>query len=183
MTKNQLKKVLKKIGETANRLFKRDGKITPVLFIYYIFENDDGKEEGSCTVLPIIKKDGREKLMQQVGQGFLKNSRYKKVNAIALISEAWMSVQELKDKAAKSVPPRKDPNRKEIINISGMTDSRESAMLVFEVKNRNDPKKRTLKFLEDASNTSRIENKLLEKFWEGMGMAMSVERLRNLDKF
>jgi hypothetical protein len=183
MTKNQLKNVLKKIGETANKLFKRDGKITPVLFIYYIFENEAGKDEGSCTVLPILKKEGREKLMQEVGQGFLKNSAYKKVTAIAFISEAWMSVQESKNKTTKNIPPRKDPGRKEIVNISGMTDARESAMLVFEVRDRKDPEKRMLKFLKEESNMERIENKLLDKFWEGMGMAISKDQLQNLDKF
>jgi hypothetical protein len=72
-----------------------------------------------------------------------------------------------------SILPSQDPNRIEIVNITGMTDTRESAMLVFEIKDKDNAEKRRLVKNEKASNMSTIENRLLDRFWQGMGMVVS----------
>ena len=82
-----------------------------------------------------------------------------------------MSVQE-PGKGTKNVLPSQDPDRIEIANITGMTDTRESAMLVFEIKDKDNPEKRKLVKNDKASNMSTIENRLLDRFWQGMGMVV-----------
>jgi hypothetical protein len=53
-----------------------------------------------------------------------------------------------------------------------MTAERESAMLVYEIKNKDDAKKRKLEKNDKASSMSKIENRLLDRFWQGMGMVV-----------
>ena len=169
MTKEQLKKLLESTADMTEKLFKKDGSVSPVLFIYHTVENKDGGEAESCAIVPITSMDRREAILFAMGRAFLKNASFKRVDAIALVSEAWMSVQDSKSEQAKHILPSQDPKRKEIINITGMTDSRESAMLIFDI----DKKARKMEKNEKASNMSRIENRLLDRFWQGMGMVVS----------
>lgn len=172
MTKDQLKKTLEGVAETAEKLFKKEGSIAPVLFVYYTFENKEGKDVDSCDIFSILQMEHREAILFMLGKTFLKNNKFKRVNAIVLASEAWMSVQDTKEGPLKNLLPSHDPDRKEILNITGMTDTRESAMLVFDIKNKNDAEKRKLEKNEKASNMSKIENRLLDRFWQGMGMVV-----------
>jgi len=172
MTKEQLKKILDRTAEQAEKLFKQDGSLSPVLFVYYTFEKEPGKEAESIGIIPIIDIGHREAIMFAMGKMFLKNNQFKKVNAIALVSEAWMSVQD-SAKSPVGILPSQDPNRIEIVNITGMTETRESAMLVFEIKDKENPEKRRILKNEKASNMSTIENRLLDRFWQGMGMVVS----------
>jgi len=166
MTKEQLKKLLESTADTTEKLFKKDGSVSPVLFIYHALENKEGKEAESCAVVSITSMEHREAILFAMGRAFLKNASFKRVEAIALVSEAWMSVQDSKLGPAKHLLPSQDPKRKEIINITGMTDTRESAMLIFDINKKT----REMIKNESASNMSRIENRLLDKFWQGMGM-------------
>jgi hypothetical protein len=172
MTKSNLEKILDRTAEQAEKLFKQDGSLSPILFVYYTFEKEPGKETESIGIIPIIDIGHREAIMFAMGKMFLKNNQFKKVNAIALVSEAWMSVQDSAKNPVGSIPPSQDPNRIEIVNITGMTDTRESAMLVFEIKDKNSAEKRKLEKNEKASNMSTIENRLLDRFWQGMGMVV-----------
>jgi len=171
MTKEELKKILDRTAEQAEKLFKQDGSLSPILFVYYTFEKEPGKETESIGIIPIIDIGHREAIMFAMGKMFLRNNKFKRVNAIAFVSEAWMSVQD-PGKGIKNVPPSQDPDRIEIANITGMTDTRESAMLVFEIKDKDNPEKRKLVKNEKASNMSTIENRLLDRFWQGMGMVV-----------
>lgn len=171
MTKEELKKILARTAEQAEKLFKQDGSLSPVLFVYHTIEKEPGKEMDSVGIIPIIDIGHREAVMFAMGKMFLKNNKFKRVDAIAFVSEAWMSVQG-PGKEMKNVPPSQDPDRVEIATITGMTDTRESAMLVFEIKDKNNKEKRRFVKNEQASNMSRIENRLLDKFWEGMGMVL-----------
>ena len=173
MTKEQLKKILDRTAEQAEKLFKQDGSLSPVLFVYYTFEKEPGKEAESIGIIPIIDIGHREAIMFAMGKMFIKNNKFKRVNAIALVSEAWMSVQE-PGKGTRNVLPSQDPDRIEIVNITGMTDTRESAMLVFEIKDKDNVAKRKLEKNEKASNMSTIENRLLDRFWQGMGMVVKA---------
>jgi hypothetical protein len=170
MNKEQLKKTLNSVAKTTEELFKKDGSIAPVLFVYHTVENKDGTESESCAIVPIISMEHREAILFAMGKAFLKNNRFKKVQAIALVSEAWMSVQDSKSEQVNHVLPSQDPKRKEIINIIGMTDSRESAMLIFDI----DRRVRKMIKNEKASSMSKIENRLLDRFWQGMGMIVRV---------
>lgn len=172
MTKEGLKKTLEGVAETAEKLFKKEGSIAPVLFVYYTFEDKEGKEVDSCDIFPILQMEHREAIIFVIGKTFLKSNKFKRVNAIALASEAWMSEQDPKKGPAKNLLPSQDPDRKEILNITGMTDTRESAMLVFEIKDKDNAEKRKLEKNEKASNMSTIENRLLDRFWQGMGMVV-----------
>ena len=173
MTKEDLKKILDRTAEQAEKLFKQDGSLSPILFVYYTFEKEPGKEAESIGIIPIIDIGHREAIMFAMGKMFLKNNQFKRVNAIALVSEAWMSVQDSAKSPVVSILPSQDPNRIEIVNITGMTDTRESAMLVFEIKDKDNAEKRRLVKNEKASNMSTIENRLLDRFWQGMGMVVS----------
>lgn len=170
MNKNQLQEILESVATKTEELFKKDGVITPVLFVYHILEDKNGKECESCAIVPIISMDHREAILFAMGKAFLKNTRFKRVQAIALVSEAWMSVQDLKSEQTNHIFPSQDPKRKEIINITGMTDSRESAMLIFDINRKT----REMTKNEKASNMSKIENRLLDRFWQGMGMIVRV---------
>jgi len=153
MTKYQLKEILNRTAEQAEKLFKQDGSLSPVLFVYYTFEKEPGKEVESIGIIPIIDIGHREAIMFAMGKMFLKNNKFKRVNAIAFVSEAWMSVQN-SGQEAKNVLPSQDPNRIEIASITGMTDIRESALLVFEIKEKDNPGKRRFVKNEKASSIS-----------------------------
>ena len=170
MTKAELKQTLQKVAETTERLFKEEGSINPVLFVYYTFEKE-GRETDTCAIFPILDIQHREAILFMIGKTFLKSNKFKRVNAIVFASEGWMSVQDAKTPVG-NILPSQDPNRIEILNITGMTETRDAVMLVFEIKNKDDLKNRKLKKNEKASNMSKIENRLLDKFWLGMGMVV-----------
>jgi hypothetical protein len=175
MTKDELKEILDRTAEQAENLFKQNGSLSPVLFVYYTSEKEPGKEVESIGIIPIIDIGHREAIMFAMRKMFLKNNKFKRVNAIAFVSEAWMSVQ-CPGKGTRNVLPSQDPDRIEIASITGMTDTRESALLVFEIKDKDNQEKRKFVKNEKASNMSTIENRLLDRFWEGMGMVLKSGR-------
>ena len=168
MEKQELEKTLERVAGIAKNIFQKQGSLSPTLFVYYTFENDAGKETDSIAVFPIIQLEHREVVIYLTGKLFLRDKRIKKVKAVVLVSEGWMSV--CKNGKIGKVPPSQDPERIEILNITGMTDAAESAMLIFEMKNRDDRNKRTLELMEELSKIDRIENRLLDKFWQGLGV-------------
>ena len=168
MEKQELEKILKRSTGIARNIFQKQGSLNPTLFVYYTFKNDVGKETDSIAVFPIIQIEHREVMIYLTGKIFLRDKRIKKVKAVVLISEGWMSV--CKDGKIGKIPPSQDPDRVEILNITGMTDTGESAMLIFKMKNRDDKNKRALEFMEELSKITRIENRLLDKFWQGLGV-------------
>lgn len=178
MTKKELKRELENIGTRANTLFKKDGVIAPVLLVYHILANENGNEKSSCAVCPVRDIKQRREILFLIGRLFLKEKRFKKVNAIAFISEAWVSVYKSNEDAKKNgnILPSQDPNRREVVNIIGMTDKRDFAMTSFEIKCRGDKEKRTLKISEDMNKMEKIESELLDSFWRGMGMIANVEK-------
>ena len=168
MEKQELEKILERSAGIAKNIFQKQGFLSPTLFTYYTFENNDNKETDSIAVFPIIQLEHREVMIYLTGKLFLRDKRIKKVKAVLLVSEGWMSVCE--DGKISEIPPSQDPDRLEILNITGMTNTGESAMLIFKMKDRNNKEKRTLEFMEDLSKITRIENRLLDKFWQGLGV-------------
>ena len=150
----------------------------PVLLVYHILADENGNEKSSCAVCPVRDIKQRREILFLIGRLFLKEKRFKKVNAIAFISEAWVSVYKSNEEAKKNgnILPSQDPNRREIVNIIGMTDKRDFAMTSFEIKCRGDKEKRTLKISEDINKMEKIESELLDSFWRGMGMIANVEK-------
>ena len=91
MTKEELKKELKNIGDVSVQLFKKDGEISPALFVYHILDDGKEKKKLSCTVCPIKDIQHRREIMFLLGRLFLKEKRFKRVDAIVFVSEAWVS--------------------------------------------------------------------------------------------
>ena len=99
------------------------------------------------------------------------------INAIMMMSEAWISLPENKD---KYVRPSLDPNKKEAIISTGLTEDGQSSFEVFELKRVLDLDKGITKIefgsfekFEEFKNKEKeidSESPLLKRFWDGVGL-------------
>ena len=99
------------------------------------------------------------------------------INAIMMMSEAWVSLPGNKD---KYVRPSLDPNKKEAIVSTGLTEDGENSFEVFELKRvldlesgRTKIEFGSLEKFEKIKNEEKeieSESPLLKRFWDGVGL-------------
>ena len=99
------------------------------------------------------------------------------INAIMMMSEAWVSLPGNKD---KYVPPSLDPNKREAIISTGLTEDGENSFEVFELKRVLDLESGRTKIefgsfekfekIKNEEKEIESESPLLKRFWDGVGL-------------
>ena len=166
MTK-ELELVIQNLNEGLHKNFEKSGNIHPFFFAY----TKDKNGKRTMFTCPVINMEMRKETAFIFGKELLKMELVSHVDAIAMVSEAWASVIEKGDPRYDNpmfVKPSEDPKRVEIAQVSVMTDSGESVFKAFEMKDKENKKKRSLVPFHEKD--LQVETYLLKEFWKGYGV-------------
>jgi len=112
--------------------------------------------------------------MRFLGQVAAKSGRIDQLQQVFMVSEGWMSIAH-ENKPPEMIPSR-DPNRKEVLIISGMQiQERKKHMKVFEILRDSSGKATDLEeFLPDEEKDNSVDVPLLDAFVDGFQMAFRI---------
>jgi len=143
---------LTKITDVAREMILDYGSAMPTLFV-------DTKDEGIVAIpLPQFTEKTKHGMMFMLGLAF----RKKKVNSVAFVSEAWM-VRVGEGESMPEPPLSEHPKREEILClIWGRKGNYQSKAYIIE-KTPDGP------LFSDMGEPDRVESRLLDRFFEGLG--------------
>jgi hypothetical protein len=136
-----------------------NSEVSPMLFISY---KDEKGRDAQAICAFAVPSEHKFEAMTQVGQEF---SKYE-CDAIAMISEAWVSTVDLKtnpDVDPHKIIPSKDPNRGEALVYAELEKSGVSKMKMFYIERSLDGPILT----EQRGDDINSEPLLLAEFWKG----------------
>jgi hypothetical protein len=109
--------------------------------------------------------------MRFLGQAAAKSGRVGQLQQVFMVSEGWMSVAS-KEEPAKMTPSQ-DPDRKEVLIISGMQmKAGKKQLRLFEMLRDDEQQVTSLEeFLPEAEKEETVEIPLVEAFIEGFQIA------------
>ena len=147
-----------------------DGKIEPILVI---------ESSKSLVIVPLqdMPETHGERigLMRFLGQFTAKSGKVNQLQQVFMVTEGWMS------KATKSKPskmrPSQDPNRKEVLIISGIQmRERKKHLKLFEILRDSNEHVVSLEgFFPNEKQDESVEIPLLEAFVYGFQMAFQTK--------
>ena len=154
---------IEEIISNAKEIMLRDGSHVPVL----IAEGGKSLVAGQIPDMPATYGE-RVELMRFLGEAAAKSGRVDQLQQVFMVSEGWMSVAS-EDKPPE-MRPSQDPNRKEVLIVSGIQVKEDKKHLkVFEIMRDSDEKVVGLEeFLPNEKNKDETaEVPLLDAFVEG----------------
>lgn len=158
--------------EAAQRFYSErpNGELAPSLLV--MIDTGGAQWELDLIILTDFDED-RFDLIASLGAKY--GSYLKKIPAIILTSEAWMS--ETPREAWEAHPenriaPVDDPNRQEVLFVSGMTLDRHSELLRVNIS--RDEQKQAV--LGEVTPWTDFDNRLLQSFWTGYATAYVITK-------
>ena len=157
---------LEEIVSNAKEIALRDGNHVPVLVV----EGSKNLVVGQIPDLPGTHGE-RVELMRFLGQAAAKSGRVGHLQQVFMVSEGWMSMAS-KDKPAKMIPSQ-DPDRKEVLIISGMQIKEcKKQLRLFEMLRDSDNRVVSLEeLMPEAKKEESVEIPILEAFVQGFQIA------------
>ncbi|MHB8749533.1 MAG: hypothetical protein ACYDBJ_10140, partial [Aggregatilineales bacterium] len=159
---------IEQVASIATENVLRDGGHRPTLIA-------EGSRNDAKVEFDALGKTFEERQKQMIKAGFLlaRNPQFGLLRQAFFISEGWMSMSPL-DKPP-TTPPAQDPNRKEVLIISGLTvENRHANMVIFEMIRDSRSRLRELKPFESFPDVSMsAESPLLEALFFGFAMGLS----------
>ena len=109
----------------------------------------------------------RVDLMQFLGQVAARSGKVDGLEQVFMVSEGWM--RETKDESQSTLPPSQDPQRKEVLIISGIKIKEHKKRLeLFEIlRDANETVLSLQEFLPSENQEENVEIPLLEAFVRG----------------
>jgi hypothetical protein len=110
--RNQGQTSFEEVISKAKEMMLRDGAHDPILII-------DGGGNLAFMQIPDLPESPKEKswLLQSLGQMAAKNGIAYQLNQVFMVTEGWLSMPNKND--GTEIRPSRDPNRKEVLIISG----------------------------------------------------------------
>lgn len=142
-----------------------EGQLIPILLV--AIDDGDPKWFLEICVLPDFTEN-RYDILHYIGKRYGKNG--KKVPAIVLISESWMSIQSREEREGhpeNRVTPSEDPDRQEIVMTVAMTIELNSVMSHFPILRNS----RGRASLGQEKRWENFDSPLLTEFWKGYAPA------------
>jgi hypothetical protein len=160
MTERQPKIRFQEVAQKAQKMTLEQGRHVPMLMI----EGD--KEVAVCHIAEVADTaEGRAGQMLMIGEMLANSIPFGVLQQIFFITEGWMSVVD--DGKIPDTPPSQDPQRLEVLTVSGL-DMRtgETRMKVFEMKRDDDGQLRSLNTPAKLSQneTTQADSPLLTAF-------------------
>jgi len=159
------------IVSNAKEIMLRDGNHVPALIV-------EGEKKLIVTQIPNFPETHGERiaLLRFLGQAAVKTGAIGQLQQVFIITEGWMSMRS-QDKPSE-MRPSQDPNRKEVLVISGLQiKERKKYMKVFEILRGSDQQVVSLEeFLPDGEKKdTSVEIPLVEAFVQGFQMAFRTK--------
>ena len=136
-----------------------DKEVSPMLFISY---KDEGRKEGVAIVAFAVPSEHKYEAMRTVGHKFAD----RECDAIAMISEAWISKVDLKthpDVKVENIIPSQDPNRSEALVFAMLEKNGGMDFRMYEIERGIDGPV----LIEQRQEGMTFEPFLLKQFWKG----------------
>jgi hypothetical protein len=162
---------IEEIISNAKEIMLRDSKHVPVLII----EADRKLVAGQIPDMPPTHGE-RLELMHFLGQAAGKSGRIDHLQQVFMVQEAWMSVA-TEDKPPESRPSQ-DPNRKELLVISGieLKDYKKHMRVLEILRDRHEQVAGFEEFVPDEEKKDEsIEVPLLDAFIHGFQTAFRTK--------
>ena len=158
------------LTQKAKEITLQDGNHVPILIV-------EGSRALAISQMRDVPDthDGRLDLMRSLGQAAAMSGKLGRLNQVFFISEGWMSVAN--NRKPPELRPSQDPNRKEVLIVSGLELKRQQKYLrIFEMI-RN-PSQRVVDLAELSpphDEDGRIEIPLLDAFAQGFRLAFQAQ--------
>lgn len=180
ITKTKLNLRVKENLKFAKEFYESSKDDSGLPTILAVDTSHKNKKKGLTAILDGSALERRREIALELGlmagiQLFKKE--IDSIEAVYMVSEAWFSSDISKNKDS-FVMPSKDPNRKEAIVSSGLSENGTTAFGIFELKRSVDFSNNTVKVsfhpLEDMKpgkkkgDDVQIASPLLENFWKGV---------------
>ena len=177
MTKKELSLGVKENLKFAKEHYEKNEGGLATMFI--IESKKDGKGTGLAALLG--DNGALEKRMDiifdlGVRTGIeLSRGDIDSIEAVYMVSEAWFSMSDLDDNSLKFKMPSEDPNKKEALVSSGVSQDGSSIFMMFEIKKSIDLDTGRMKVsfvpIDEANKDGvEMESPLLQRFWDGVGL-------------
>jgi len=150
------------IVSNAKDVILKDGKHVPILIV----DGGQGLLIRQLNELPATHQE-RAELLRFVGMTTAMSGKLKSLNQVFMVSEGWMSLAR-KD-GQPMIPPSQDPDRKEVLIVSGMQlEGNRKHLRLFEILRYGENNGVDLQELfPDANQNGPVEVPLLEAFVHG----------------
>jgi len=161
---------IEEIVSNAKEILLRDGQHLATLIV----EGGKSLIAGQIPDLPATHGE-RVELMRFLGQAAAKSGRVDRLHQVVMVSEGWMS--EPSENKPTDMRPSQDPNRKEVLIISGMQiKEHKKQMEVLEILRDSNQQVVSLEeFLPDKEKKDEsIDIPLLDAFVEGFQTAFRI---------
>ena len=154
------------IVSNAKDVILKDGKHVPILIV----DGDQGLLISQLNELPATHHE-RAELMRFIGMTTAMSGKLKSLKQIFMVSEGWMSVA--KKDGQPMVPPSQDPDRKEVLIVSGFElEGKRKYLKLFEILRYGENSGVDLQELfPDTNKNGPVEVPLLEAFVYGFHFA------------
>lgn len=150
----------------AKEIMLRDGVHNPALIV----EGNNSLIAGQVNDMPYTHGE-RVQLMRYLGQATAKSGRIKQLNQVFMVSEGWLSIPS--DTKQDNIRPSQDPDRKEVLIISGIQirEQKKQIKALEIVRDENNLVTGLEEFLPAATQDQEIAIPLLDAFVEGFQTA------------
>ena len=139
-----------------------DKEVSPMLFISYKDDEDGVVKDGVAIVAFAVPSEHKYEAMRTVGHKFAD----RECDAIAMISEAWISKVDLKthpDAKVENIIPSQDPNRSEALVFAMLEKNGGMDFRMYEIERGIDGPV----LIEQRQEGMTFEPFLLKQFWKG----------------
>ncbi len=166
--RNQYRTQFEDIVTNAKEITKLDGYHVPIVVI----EGNKGLFVHHVLVLPQTHGERRD-FMGHLGRSAAKLGKVGKLSQVFMISEGWLSMP--KEGKQVNLPPSQDPERKEVLIVSGLQiEERKKYLKLFEmVHGANNSVVDLIELTPDVEGNETIETPLLDAFVQGFRLAFS----------
>ncbi|SRR5258708_18262086 len=158
---------IEKVASLASETLLRDGKYIPTIIA-------EGSRSGAVIQFSEFGDtfEKRQQQMTQTGYFLARDAKFGLLKQAFLISEGWLSVSD--GDTPPTLPPSQDPNRKEVLTISGLqVEGLHVSMIIFEmIRNRQGQLTKVKPFAPAQDDGISAESPLLEALVLGFAMGL-----------
>lgn len=153
---------IKQVAKMAKAIMLEHGSHSPIVVV-------EGADGGFCGLMRDFPADhdARVREMASAGRHFgQRQGRIGRLRQVFLIAEGWMSMA--REGKIPDIPPSKDPNRQEVLLVTGLdVEKDEPSFVVLEVARDGDGKVAELKEFDQGMKGMTVRSELLPAFVAG----------------
>jgi hypothetical protein len=156
--------------QQAKEVTLRDGSHVPMLIV----EGSRGLAIGQMEEMPDTHAE-RSDLMRSLGRAAAVSGKVGRLKQVFFISEGWMSMAE--NGKPPNLRPSQDPNRKEVLIVSGLElRAQQRYLRIFEmIRSPANDVVDLAELVPPHAKDGRIEVPLLEAFAQGFRLALQAQ--------